>query len=178
MVLFRYVQRSLLKMRYRGSMTFRSTLAKTPRRLNPRPQRSLGFEEAISELPESCGACGLTACLTRLAVARAQGASPNGPSWSVVGTPSVSPKGLLDIGRNGDAPPASSAWYQSVTPFRQDLQAMKDLIMDPKRDLLARSLTARQTSWRNVVSADHNAYHLDARRCPDCSGVARLGTAR
>ncbi|HEV3238454.1 MAG TPA: hypothetical protein VGZ25_15815, partial [Gemmataceae bacterium] len=61
-----------------------------------------------------------------------------------------------------DAPPDASAWDQSVNAFRQDLQAMKDLVMDPKRDLLAPFPYGKgQTLLREaLLVADHNAYHL------------------
>ncbi|HEV3237753.1 MAG TPA: DinB family protein, partial [Gemmataceae bacterium] len=98
----------------------------------------LGFEEAIADLPEAL-----------------QGVRPNGlphspwrllehmriSQWDIMefsrDANHVSPKWPAGYWPNGDAPPDASAWDQSVNAFRQDLQEMKDLVTDPKRDLLA-----------------------------------------
>jgi hypothetical protein len=62
----------------------------------------------------------------------------------------------------GDAPPDPSAWERSVDAFRADLQAMKDLVADPKVDLFAKIPHGDgQTVLREaLLVADHNAYHL------------------
>lgn len=61
-----------------------------------------------------------------------------------------------------EAPPSDEAWNQSVETFRQDLQAMKDLVADPKTDLFAKiPWGSGQTILREaMLIADHNAYHV------------------
>ena len=58
--------------------------------------------------------------------------------------------------------PSDDAWEASVAAFRRDLQAMKDLVADPKTDLYARLPWGDgQTVLREaMLVADHNAYHL------------------
>jgi hypothetical protein len=69
-----------------------------------------------------------------------------------------------------DAPASPAAWNESVKKFRQDLNAMQDLVTNPKTDLFARIPWGDgQTILREaLLLADHNAYHLgqmlDARR--------------
>lgn len=60
------------------------------------------------------------------------------------------------------APPRDEAWDASVTQFRADLQAMKDLVTDPAIDLFAEIPHGDgQTYLREaMLVADHNAYHL------------------
>jgi hypothetical protein len=62
----------------------------------------------------------------------------------------------------GDAPPDDAAWDRSVAAFRADLQAMQDLVADPKTDLFARIPHGDgQTILREaLLVVDHNAYHL------------------
>jgi hypothetical protein len=62
----------------------------------------------------------------------------------------------------GDAPPNSSAWDRSVRSFRDDLQAMINLVSDPNTDLFAPIEGGQgQTVLREaLLVADHNAYHL------------------
>jgi hypothetical protein len=59
-------------------------------------------------------------------------------------------------------PPDSDAWDNSIHRFREDLDAMRKLISDPRRDLFARIPHGDgQTLLREaLVLADHNAYHL------------------
>ena len=59
-------------------------------------------------------------------------------------------------------PPDGAAWEKSVESFRKDLQAMQDLIADPKTDLYAKlSWGDGQTVLREaMLTADHNAYHV------------------
>jgi len=61
-----------------------------------------------------------------------------------------------------EAPPSEEAWEQSVEAFRRDLQAMKDLVADPRTDLFAKiPWGSGQTILREaMLVADHNAYHL------------------
>ena len=71
----------------------------------------------------------------------------------------------------GDAPPDDQAWDHSVQAFRNDLQAMIDLVADPATDLYAPIPHGDgQTILREaLLVADHNAYHLGQlvflRRC-------------
>jgi hypothetical protein len=61
-----------------------------------------------------------------------------------------------------DAPPTTATWNTSVKKFRQGLQAMQELVKDPKTDLFARIPWGDgQTILREaLLLADHNAYHL------------------
>ena len=61
-----------------------------------------------------------------------------------------------------DAPPTTAAWNTSVKKFRQGLQAMQELVKDPKTDLFARIPWGDgQTILREaLLLADHNTYHL------------------
>jgi hypothetical protein len=74
----------------------------------------------------------------------------------------VSPEFPAGYWPEGDAPPDPSAWDRSVESFRSDLQAMKDLVADPKIDLFAPIPHGQgQTILREaLLVADHNAYHL------------------
>lgn len=74
----------------------------------------------------------------------------------------VSPEFPTGYWPDGDAPPDSSAWDRSVQSFRDDLQAMMDLVNDPKTDLYAPIPGGQgQTILREaLLVADHNAYHL------------------
>ena len=60
------------------------------------------------------------------------------------------------------APPDAAAWEASVSAFRDDLEAMKQLASDPTLDLFAKiPHGSGQTYLREVLLvADHNAYHL------------------
>ena len=62
----------------------------------------------------------------------------------------------------GDAPPDDLAWDKTAQAFRDDLQAMIDLVADPGTDLFARIPHGTgQTILREaLLVADHNAYHL------------------
>ena len=72
------------------------------------------------------------------------------------------PKWPDDYWPDTDAPPSDGAWDQSVEAFRRDLQAMKDLVADPKTDLFAKiPWGSGQTILREaMLVADHNAYHV------------------
>jgi hypothetical protein len=61
-----------------------------------------------------------------------------------------------------EAPPSDEAWGHSLESFRRDLQAMKDLVADPKTDLFAKIPWGNgQTILREaMLVADHNAYHV------------------
>ncbi len=63
----------------------------------------------------------------------------------------------------GDAPPSVEAWDKSVAAFREDLQAMQKLVMDPAVDLFAQIPQGQpgHTILREaLLVADHNAYHF------------------
>lgn len=61
-----------------------------------------------------------------------------------------------------EAPPDDAAWEKSLDAFNRDLQAMQDLVADPKADLFAKIPWGdSQTVLREAMMvADHNAYHL------------------
>jgi len=85
----------------------------------------------------------------------------------------VSPKWPEGYWPETEAPPNDKAWTRSVRDFLNDLEAMGELVRDPKRDLFARIPHGTgQTLLREaLVLADHNAYHLGqivlVRRCLD-----------
>jgi hypothetical protein len=60
------------------------------------------------------------------------------------------------------APANAVEWERSIQSFHDDLQAMKDLVSDPKTDLFAKiSWGEGQTVLREaMLVADHNAHHL------------------
>jgi len=60
------------------------------------------------------------------------------------------------------APPSTAAWTRSVGAFRKDLAAMRKLVKNSKRDLVAPLPHApKHTLLREaLILADHNAYHL------------------
>ena len=61
-----------------------------------------------------------------------------------------------------NAPQDDAAWEKSLDAFNRDLQAMQDLVADPKTDLFAKLPWGDgQTVLREAMMlADHNAYHL------------------
>jgi hypothetical protein len=83
----------------------------------------------------------------------------------------VSPEFPAGYWPAGDAPGDGESWDDSVRAFRDDLQAMVDLVSDPDADLFARIPHGDgQTLLREaLLVADHNAYHLGQfvllRRC-------------
>jgi hypothetical protein len=74
----------------------------------------------------------------------------------------VSPKWPEGYWPEGDAPPSAQAWDRSLAAFRDDLQALRDLVADPNTDLFAPIAHGEgQTILREaLLAADHNAYHL------------------
>ena len=60
------------------------------------------------------------------------------------------------------APPNAGAWNKTIRAFRDDLDAMCDLITDESKDLFAPIPHGDgQTLLREaLLVADHNAYHL------------------
>jgi hypothetical protein len=59
-------------------------------------------------------------------------------------------------------PPDEAAWEKSLESFRRNLQAMQDLVADPKTDLYTKLPWGDgQTVLREaMLVADHNAYHV------------------
>ncbi|MFL6263567.1 MAG: DinB family protein [Thermoanaerobaculia bacterium] len=73
----------------------------------------------------------------------------------------VSPEWPAGYWPKTEAPP-DGAWEKSVEAFQRDLQAMQDLVADPRTDLFAKLPWGDgQTVLREALMlADHNAYHL------------------
>lgn len=59
-------------------------------------------------------------------------------------------------------PDSATAWEHSVKEFQRDLKAMRELVSDPKSDLLTPFPHGKgQTLLREALQmADHNAYHV------------------
>jgi hypothetical protein len=74
----------------------------------------------------------------------------------------VSPEFPKGYWPEGDAPPSPSSWDDAVSAFRADLNAMIDLVSDPKADLFAPIPHGQgQTILREaMLVADHNSYHI------------------
>lgn len=132
----------------------------------------LNFEKAIVDLPEEFRG------------KKVEGASHT--PWRLLEHLRICQWDILEFSRNpkhvspefpdgywpdGDAPPNSDSWGKSVQAFRDDLQAMIDLVADPETDLYAKIPHGDgQTILREaLLVADHNAYHLGQlvflRRC-------------
>jgi hypothetical protein len=73
-----------------------------------------------------------------------------------------SPKWPEEYWPRTEVPPSDKAWDKSVKQVLADLEAMRKLIADPKRDLTAKIPHGDgQTLLREaLLVADHNAYHL------------------
>jgi hypothetical protein len=86
--------------------------------------------------------------------------------WDILGfcrsAKHVSPEWSAGYWPRGDAPEDSEGWEKSIKAFRSDLKAMRELIADPRTDLLARIPHGDgQTILKEgLLVADHNAYHL------------------
>ena len=132
----------------------------------------LGFEQAIADLPEE------------LRGAKVKGITHT--PWRLLEHLRICQWDILEFSRNpdhvspdfpdgywpeGDAPPDSASWDQSVQKFRDDLQAIIDLVADPNTELFAPIPHGDgQTILREaLLVADHNAYHFGQlvllRRC-------------
>jgi hypothetical protein len=61
-----------------------------------------------------------------------------------------------------ERPPNAAAWKRSVEKFRKDLQAMIQLVENPKTDLYTRIPhgDGQNVLREALLVADHNAYHL------------------
>jgi uncharacterized damage-inducible protein DinB len=123
----------------------------------------LGFDEAIEGLPAELRGKKVPSLAHTV--------------WQLVEHLRITQEDILEFSRNPDykeikwpddywpdaeAPPSDEAWEQSVETFRRDLQAMKDLVADPKTDLFAKiPWGSGQTLLREaMLVADHNAYHV------------------
>ncbi len=73
-----------------------------------------------------------------------------------------SPKWPDEYWPKTEAPPSPAAWDKSVTTFKQDAQAMQDLIAGSSTDLFKKIPWGDgQTILREaLLLADHNAYHV------------------
>src|SRR3954463_5079894 len=73
-----------------------------------------------------------------------------------------SPKWPEGYWPKSETPPSAEAWDRSVKEFLRDLQAMQELVADPKTDLFAKIAWGKdQTILREaLLLADHNAYHV------------------
>jgi hypothetical protein len=121
------------------------------------------FEDVISDLP-----------------AKLRGTKPDGFShspWMLLEHLRITQWDILEFSRNAKhkspkwpdeywpktvAPPSAPAWDKSVTTFKQDAQAMQDLIASSSTDLFQKIPWGDgQTILREaLLLADHNAYHI------------------
>jgi hypothetical protein len=121
------------------------------------------FDKAVGHLP-----------------AELRGAKPEGApysAWELLEHMRIAQWDILEFSRNpkhvspewpagywpkSAAPPDDGAWDKSVKQFRADLEAMENLVADPRTNLLARIPHGDgQTILREaLLVADHNAYHL------------------
>lgn len=112
--------------------------------------------------------------------AKLRGAKPaNFPhsAWMILEHLRLAQRDILEFSRNKkheslkwpegywpktEAPPTDAAWQKSVDQFESDLNAMKDLVKNPKTDLFAKIPWGDgQTILREaLLVADHNAYHV------------------
>jgi len=132
-------------------------------RLLSKEQAHAGFAAAIADLPKKLRAVKIPA-------------SPHTP-WQLLEHLRIAQWDILEFCRNPrhvsppypegywpptDTPPDDAAWERSVSAFRADLQAMVDLVKNPKTDLFARIPHGEgQTVLREaMLLADHNSYHI------------------
>lgn len=123
----------------------------------------LGLDEALEDLP------------AELRGRKAPGIAHT--VWQLVEHLRIAQEDILEFSRRADyvspawpegywpeseAPPSDEAWDQSLDAIHRDLQAMKDLVADPRNDLYAKlPWGTGQTLLREaMLVADHNAYHL------------------
>ena len=123
----------------------------------------LGFDKAIENLPDDV-----------------RGSKPDGipySPWQLLEHMRITQWDILEFCRNPDhvspdfpvgywpahdAPPNPTAWDDSASAFRADLEAMEKLVADPMTDLFSPLPHGTgQTILREaLLVADHNAYHL------------------
>lgn len=121
------------------------------------------FEGAVADLPAAL--CG-----------RRPEGMPHSP-WEVLEHLRIAQEDILEFSRRpdwtspgwpegywpaGPKPPDDGAWDRTLDAFRADLTAMKDLVLDPDRDLHQPFPWGEgHTLLREaLLLADHNAYHL------------------
>jgi hypothetical protein len=112
--------------------------------------------------------------------AKLRGVKPSGlahSAWMLLEHMRLAQSDILEFSRNAkhvsppwpegywpkeEGPPSSAAWDKTVQQFRKDMNAMQDLVTNPKTDLYARIPWGDgQTVLREaLLVADHNAYHL------------------
>jgi len=122
-----------------------------------------GFEDAVKDFPE-----------------KLRGTKPKGlphSAWMLVEHLRLAQWDILEFSRNPkyqapkwpddywpkqEAPQSKEAWDESVTRFRENLQAMQELVTDPETDLYSQIPWGDgQTILREaLLVADHNAYHI------------------
>ncbi len=126
-------------------------------------QAHASFDQVIADLP-----------------AKFRGETPKGlphSAWMLLEHTRLAQWDILDFSRNPNyeqlkwpddywprtaAPPSETAWEKSVKGFRDDLNAMKELVNDSKTDLFAKIPWGEgQTVLREaMLVADHNSHHL------------------
>lgn len=121
----------------------------------------VGFDTAVADIPE------------RLRGARAGAHSP----WELIEHIRIAQHDILDFSENPNykemnwpqdywpstpAPPSTAAWDESLAAFRRDREALKQMALDPSRDLTAKIPHGEgQTYLRELLLvADHTAYHV------------------
>ena len=74
----------------------------------------------------------------------------------------VSPDWRAGYWPKTEAPADDADWEKSLESFHRDLQAMQDLVADPKTDLVAKLPwgDGQMVLHEAMMLADHNAYHL------------------
>jgi hypothetical protein len=126
-------------------------------------QAHVDFDSTINELPKEH-----------------RGKKPDGAPytpWQLLEHMRIAQRDILEFSRNAkhvspewpegywptsETPADEESWNKSVSDFRTDLQAMKDLAANPSTDLYSRIPHGTgQTILREaLLVADHNAYHL------------------
>jgi len=111
-----------------------------------------------------------------------RGVKPSGApysAWQVLEHMRLAQRDILDFSRNPEhvspewpsgywpasEAPGDSQWEESIREFKSDLEAMRKLVSDGRRDLFAPvrhpQAEARHTLLREaLLVADHNAYHV------------------
>lgn len=111
--------------------------------------------------------------------AKSRGVRPKGAehsTWELLEHMRIAQWDILEFSRNGrhvspkfpegywpaDVAPSEAAWKKSIGEFDRDLDEMKKLVGDEKRDLFAKIPHGDgQTILREaLLLADHNAYHI------------------
>lgn len=109
--------------------------------------------------------------------------------WQLLEHLRIAQRDILDFGRtpdhespefpkgywpDSDAPPSDAAWSESIAAFRDDLEALQEVVADPGVDLTAPIPHLDGPTWLRemMLVVNHNAYHLgqfvQARRTLGC----------